>query len=180
MLRKLCLLLLVSSSTYCSDKADEFKNCLDKYWGVDSHTAAFIANKFKPLLENQPQIIDEFIQKSSKLNIDFSLDKKVYPLHAKDGVICSPKEHLVVFESPYVRIFMSSTVPGETEPFHIHPWKSIAVVVQPADFSVEYANGETVIWNGAVGIYELPANDHYTCTNIGLTADRIFRFEIKD
>lgn len=71
------------------------------------------------------------------------------------------------------------TAAGEREPFHVHPWKSLLVVLKPGVYEIEYDDGRCEQWNGQIGVYELPANERYS-TNIGEAADEMIRFEVKE
>lgn len=176
------LFFIFCSSIYADEnKGFELSNCLTRYWGVDHYTAAFISKQCYPLIENEEYhvIIDDFIERSQKLQIDFSPNKIVTPLPDNDGIYQAPKQHTVIFESPYVRILAGATQPGEYEPLHIHTWKSIMVVIQGTKFEVEYADGMVEIMDIPIGVYDLPAGEHYSCTNIGTQPEKSFRFEVK-
>ena len=171
-----------NQNTHQSELAKELDNCLQAYWGVDPRTVAFINNKFKPLLHNPEKhaVVKEFIALSKKQNIQFPIDKKIQPLPQEDGIYQSPKEHLIVFESPYVRILWGSTQPGVQESFHTHAWKSVMVVITPTTWEIEYPNGKKEVAEYPIGAYELPAGERYLCTNLGKSTDAGLRFEIKD
>lgn len=156
----------------------DLEKCLQESWGIDRHTRAYIQTLCGPILENE-ELIRDFIEKSNELNIDFSAAKDLRTLPPEDGVLCAPEHHLVVFESPYVRVLWGSTQAGQREPFHVHAWKSLMLVIIPTDYKMEYPDGTTNVWEGRVGVYALPANERYACTNIGGHPDAILRFEIK-
>ncbi len=178
----LCSLGYATMSDTHDRKGVQLAQCLEEYWGVDRYTSAYIVRKFDLLLQDpyDHHIIDGLIEKSKNLNIDFLAFKEIQRLPEDDGVLRAPEQHLVVFENPYVRILWGSTASGESEPFHVHAWKSLMVVLKPTTYEVAYPNGVVEIWEGNRGLYELPANERYACTNIGDTADEILRFEIKD
>lgn len=158
--------------------AGELADCLDQYWGIDQHTIAFIENKCAPLIENHPEVIADFIAKSQAMGIDFT-QPLVGQIPDGDGVCGAPEQHFVVFESPFVRVLWGSTLPGVREPEHVHRWKSLMLVIEPADYEMEYPNGVKELWPGEVGVFSLPANERYACTNIGSVADASLRFEVK-
>lgn len=173
------------SATSLEDQASiekELEQCLQTNWGVDPHTTTFIRNKFKPLLENiaYHSVIKEFITLSKKQNIVFLIDKKLKALPFEDGVYKAPKEHLVVFESPYVRIFWGSTEPGKREDLHEHAWKSVMVIIRPTTYKIEYPDGKKETMDFPIGAYELPLGERYACTNLGKASDEYLRFEVKD
>ena len=100
----------------------KLQECLQENWGVDKWTTAFLCQRFKPFLEdkNYHHLIDEFIDKSAALNIQFPMDKQLTCLSSDDGVIQATKFHPVVYETPYVRVMAGCANPGEREPFHTH------------------------------------------------------------
>lgn len=160
----------------------KLQDCLKETWGVDRHTAAFLCQYFNRFLENEDfySLIDDFIDKSVELNIQFPLDKKLSHLPPHDGVIQATKFHPVVYETPYIRIMAGSAAPGEREPFHTHIWKSLLVVFEEASYYVEYVNGSTEFLGLQPGIYELPPEDLYACTNVGEKRENCLRFEVKE
>lgn len=160
----------------------ELEQCLSVNWGIDPHTTAFIVNKFKPLIQNKRNhaVIKDFITLSKKQNITFPVDKKIASIHPEDGLIKAPKEHFVIFESPYARVLFGSTASGARENFHEHPWKSIMVILIPTTYKIEYPNGKEEITDYPIGAFELPPGERYACTNLGKIADASLRFEIKD
>lgn len=174
--------LPIKASIKAADWQAKLEHCLDEEWGVDRHTAGYLIKKFLLCCQNSgsDSIIDDFIAKSKKIGINFAIPHEVQSLSPEDGVLRSPKQHLVVFENLYIRILWGSTLPGEREPFHVHQWKSLMVVLKPTTFEIEYPNGAIEIWEGTIGVYELPANERYACTNIGHIADEALRFEIKE
>lgn len=162
-------------------KAQEVKHCLEECWGVDPHTSAYIRHRLYPLIENPDQsLIDDFINQSKALQIDFSLFKEIKRLPDEDGIYQAPKQHLVIFENPYVRILWGSTEPGEYEPLHVHAWKSLMVIIEPTTFEISYPDGTAEVGFWPVGVYALPAMERYACKNIGVQADQCIRFEVKD
>lgn len=160
----------------------KLKNCFETCWSIDSNTASYLGNYFKSNLDSAEGrlLIEDFIQKSQALQIQFPLDKKLADLSLDDGVIQATKFHPVVFENPYVRIMAGCAEPGEREPFHTHVWKSLLVVFEEAEYFVEYAKGKSEYLHLKPGVYELPPEDLYACTNIGRKKENCLRFEVKD
>lgn len=163
-------------------KDKELRECLQRAWGIDPYTTDYILKKFSPLLEDATyhSIIDEFIEKSNALNLDFSSYKALSLPPAEDGIFQAPKQHLVVFENPWVRILYGSSLPGEHENFHLHAWKSLMVVLEPTTYEIGYVGGSLEISAWPRGVYELAGGEYYSCTNVGDTADECLRFEIKE
>lgn len=161
---------------------NELEQCLVNDWGVDTHTSEYLMKKFRCHVENTGQysVINDFIVKSKEQKIDFATPREVLVLPSEDALLCVPKHHLVIFENLYVRILWGSTQPGEREPLHLHTWKSLMVVFKPTIYAMEYPDGTTEVWNGEIGVYELPSNERYACTNIGNVPDEMIRFEVKE
>lgn len=160
----------------------KLQDCLRNCWGVDQHTTAYLCQYFEPFLKskNADFLIEDFIKKSVRLEIQFPLHKKLISLSPDDGIIQATKFHLIVYETPYVRILAGSANSGEREPFHTHAWRSLLVVFEDAAYDVEYANGTHEFLNLQPGIYEIPPEDLYACTNIGMKKENCLRFEVKD
>lgn len=177
-----CSMTVSAHAAANTDSYQQLEHCLKDVWGLDSHTVDYLVKKIMDLTESTGHafIIDDFIAKSKALHIDFTVIRDVQPLCAEDAILCAPKQHLVIFENLYVRILWGSTAAGEREPFHVHPWKSLLLVLQPTVYEIEYPNRQCEQWNGQIGVYELPANDRYSCTNVGIGADEMIRFEVKE
>lgn len=165
---------------YEVDRNYLLEQCLVNDWGVDPHTVEYLKTKFQSLNELSNSIIDDFITKSKNLNIDYAIPRDVKALSPSDAILSAPNHHLVIFENLYVRILWGSTPPKDREPFHMHQYKSLLVVFKPTPYEIEYPDGKIDIWNGEVGVFELPPNDQYSCTNIGNNADEMIRFEVKE
>jgi hypothetical protein len=59
---------------------------------------------------------------------------KIWPWPAsKDGVESAPDNHKIVFENEDVRILEVWIFPGEKEPLHTHPQKSLMIIDAPVD-----------------------------------------------
>lgn len=161
-------------------KRSALERCLEECWSVDRHTTSFIRKIFESMHDQSVfcALVDDFINKSTKLNIQFSYDKTLRALSEDDGVIKSTKQHIIVFENPYVRILAGAAASGEYEPLHTHAWKSIMVIFEEASYMIEYSNGTQEKITLPVGVYELPP-ESYACTNLG-TAEKCLRFEVKE
>ncbi|HEV2601769.1 MAG TPA: hypothetical protein VGT41_05775 [Candidatus Babeliales bacterium] len=163
-------------------KSKELGECLENIWRVDHCTTNYLLKLFGFLLENPNNhpIIDDFIIQSKNLNLDFSSYRPLSPLSNEDGVFQAPKQHLVVFENPWIRILWGSSQPGECEKLHTHTWKSLMVIVEPTTYEIIYAHGIVEKGYWPRGVYVLDVEAPYSCTNVGDTADVCLRFEIKE
>lgn len=170
------------SSDLNAMKYAELKTCFEHCWGMDSHTSVFIGKYFKTFLESEEGcfFLDDFIAKSLKQDIQFPIDQDLTHLSHDDGVVQATKFHPIIFESPYVRILAGCAAPGEREPFHSHSWKSLLVVFEEAKYKIEYKNGSDELLYLEPGVYELPPEDLYACTNLGTKRENCLRFEVKD
>lgn len=165
-----------------AQKRQKLEQCLERCWGVDSHTVAFLCRYFQRALESADghKLIDDFVEKSARLELQFCVDKELPRLSPCDGVILASKFHPVVFENPFVRIMAGCAEPGEREPFHAHAWRSLLVVFEEANYLIEYANGMIESLHLPVGVYVLPPEDLYACTNVGVKPENCLRFEVKE
>lgn len=182
----LILITFLSFSSISSDEihhesqVKKIRSCFENTWGVDPHTSIFLCKYFESALEheNDTDLINDFIIKSEALKIKFPIDIELVRLCEQDGVIQAAKFHPVVFESPYVRIFAGCAESGEREPFHTHMWESIMVIFEDATYFIE-SNGSNEVLHLKRGVYVLPPEDLYACTNIGASKENCLRFEVK-
>lgn len=161
---------------------NEIKQCLQECYQIDDATVKMVLNKMRPLIENVSlhTILREFIDKSKKLNIQFSVPKLSESLPKDDAILRAPKWHEIIYESPYVRVLWLNAQPGDHEPFHTHHWKSLLLIIQGSQFEIENSDGSTVndIWD--VGVYELPSEtEPASYSNVGSSEFKALRFEIK-
>jgi hypothetical protein len=168
---------------YCdvpSVKSHTLKACLRDHYHIDESSMAPIMLKLKELIDspNGYHVIDDFIEKSALLDIQFVEGYDV--LGSDDGVLRAPEWHEVLFESPSVRVLWGESMPGDTEPPHTHYWRSLMLITSSGTFEINNADGsaERDVW--PIGVYALPPETSPSSyTNIGSTAFRALRFEIK-
>ena len=162
-------------------KSLELENCLISCYQIDPNNAALIRSYFKPLLneEKYHEVIYSFIEKSKKLDIEFD-NIPNQGLSPNDGVLKAQQWHNILFESANVRILRGVVNCGECDPFHLHQWERLMVVVQGATFKTEFFDGIVEIEDCPIGIYELQAEiTPSSYTNIGNTIFESLVFEIK-
>ncbi len=162
-------------------KSLELENCLLNCYQVDPNNAVLIRSWFDPLFneEENHSVIDAFIEKSKKLNIEFTNtpDQELSP---DDGVLKASKWHNILFESAHIRILRGVVNCGECDPFHLHQWERLMVVIQGAVFRTEFFDGTVEIEDCPIGVYELQAETTPAAyTNIGNTIFESLIFEIK-
>ena len=165
-----------------SKKYQEVENWLVNAYGVDKENAILIRSFLDPLIKNKKYhpIIDEFIQNSKGIKIDFMTQKAHSKLSPYDGVLKAPQWHHVLFESPQIRILRSFVKPGECDPFHLHQWNRIMIVVRGAKFETEHVDGTIEIEDCPIGVYEMESeNTPAAYTNIGNTEFEALVFEVK-
>lgn len=175
--------LCVCVSLQGEELSTQLEKCFTEVWGVDAHTTSYLLNKFQPFLDtpDHQHLVTQFIEKSQGMGIDYSAPKEARQLLETDPILRAPQNHYIVFENLHVRVILGLARAGETEPYHIHSWKGIMVVLKPTTYEVEYedSNGPE-IWDGTIGVYSLSGGGGYTCTNIGPETDECLRFEVKD
>lgn len=163
------------------NKSLELENCLISCYQIDPNNAVLIRSYFDPLLneEKYHAVIDSFIEKSEKLDIEFN-NTPNQELSPDDGVLKATQWHNILFESAHVRVLRGVVNCGDCDPFHLHQWERLMVVVQGAAFRTEFFNGTVEIEDCPIGIYELQAETTPSSyTNIGNTIFESLIFEIK-
>lgn len=162
-------------------KSLELENCLITCYQIDPQNAILIRSYFEPLLNEQKyhSVIEAFIEKSEKLNIEFNHSPN-QELSPEDGVLKASQWHNILFESAHVRILRGVVYCGECDPFHLHQWERLMVVIQGAEFRTELFDGTVEIGDCPIGVYELQAETTPSSyTNIGKTIFESLIFEIK-
>lgn len=165
------------------NKTKEIQHCLNSCYDINEISVREIIIKLQPLIENfeHHMVLDEFIEKSQELKIQFLQQGEEYILQNDDAVLRAPQWHEVIFESPFVRVLWGESNPGDKEPYHTHRWKSLMIITHPGTFEIKNANGdiEKDLW--PIGVYELCAEtSSSTYTNVGTSTFKALRFEIKD
>lgn len=160
----------------------QLHDCIRSSYGVDEKHTQLILSYLQPYL-NDPHLqsaFDELIQKSGRLNIPFDKEMPPSTVHPLDAMQAAPDWHEVLFESPYVRILWASSEPGETDTPHLHPYKSLFLMLQAPEFDVVNFDGthERGIW--PAGFYEFPPEETPSSyTNLGPCSFAAILFEIK-
>ena len=160
--------VMVCIQTSCSELAQEnilfkqLEDCLANCYHIPYESVALIMTKFIPLLQDRLRhtLISDFVAKSEKLNIIPS-HNPVFTRGAlleNDAVLKAPEWHELLYESAEIRVLWGVTRPGAHEPFHMHHWKRIMVIVQGARFKVEDADGTVEVAYWPAGVYEIPAD----------------------
>ena len=163
------------------EKRSEVENCLTSCYRVDPRNAGVIRSFLDPLINDEKYhpIIDAFIEKSKRINIDFTRNPSS-KLSPYDGVLKASQWHTILFESPHVRILRGVVKCGECDPFHLHQWDRLMVVIQGAKFKTECFDGTVEIEDCPIGTYEMHAENIASAyTNIGNTLLEALVFEIK-
>lgn len=163
------------------NKSLELENCLISCYQIDPNNAALIRSYFAPLLneEKYHAVIDSFIEKSNKLDIEFN-NTPNQELSPEDGVLKASHWHNILFESAHVRILRGVVNCGECDPFHLHQWERLMVIIQGAAFKTELFDGTIEVDDFPIGVYQLPSEiTPSSYTNIGNTIFESLIFEIK-
>ncbi len=96
-----------------------------------------------------------------------------------DAAKVSSKTHKVLFENDNVRVLEVKIQPGEKEPAHTHPYKSITIIQTPSriryydedDNVLEEVDLQGVSWLEPMGLH--------AAENIGDTVFQGYRIEMK-
>lgn len=107
-----------------------------------------------------------------------------------DAVVAAPDNHVVVLENERVRVLQVTVAPGETEPPHIHRWRSVMHIeaAQPlTDILYEERDGvlvevrrvELPVGPPPPALWFEPEGPHAIHNN-GTAPFKALRIEIKD
>jgi len=159
------------------------RKCLMKCYGVDETHTDVILSKIAPYMDKAEvqTAITNFITMSQLWNIQFKAGFVPAELAPNDAVYVAPQWHEVLFESPFVRILWASSKPGDHEPFHVHQWKRLLLILQGPEFEVDNFDGsiENGVW--PVGVYELPPDIYpFSYKNLGPCDFIGLQCEVKD
>ncbi len=96
-----------------------------------------------------------------------------------DAVKAASKTHKVLFENDNVRVLEVKIQPGEKEPLHAHPYKSITIIQTPSRIKYYDENDNVIQEVDLEGVSWLEPMGLHAAENVG---DRVFqgyRIEMK-
>ena len=141
----------------------------------------------------------------SGVGLSFGLTPSRDSIFEKDSVVAAAANNQVLYENDHIRLIEVTIRPGETEPFHTHPYPTISIfdAVQPSS-SYEGLDGRKTIlgrnftkfgttlslqltkqtktgWADKLPVVEVePANPNpHKCTNIDIFTYHYYRLEFK-
>lgn len=98
---------------------------------------------------------------------------------ALDAAKIASNTHKVVFENDEVRVLEVHIEPGEKEPLHTHPYKSIAIIQEPARLKYFDKEGNELAETKAEGVTWIEPVEPHTTENIDGKPFKGFRIELK-
>ncbi len=96
-----------------------------------------------------------------------------------DAAIVSPGTHKIVFENDKVRVLEVIIQPGEKEPVHTHPYKSITIVQSPSRIKYYDEGGSVIEEVDISGVSWLEPKGMHAAENVGSDEFRGYRIELK-
>lgn len=96
-----------------------------------------------------------------------------------DAVKVSSKTHKVLFENDKVRVLEVTIQPGEKEPIHTHPYKSITIIEKPSRVRYYDEDGNTLEEVQLEGVSWLEPMGLHAAENIGTSVFKGYRIEMK-
>lgn len=100
--------------------------------------------------------------------------------HSQDAAIVASKTHKILFENEKVRVLEVSIQPGEIEPLHMHPYKSITIVANPATLKYFNKDGELISEVQVHGTTWTEPVELHSTENVSKTPFHGYRIELKD
>lgn len=97
-----------------------------------------------------------------------------------DAAVVASKTHKILFENDKVRVLEVTIQPGETEPLHMHPYKSITIVGSPATLKYFDKDGKVISEVEVHGTTWTEPVELHTTENVGKTPFHGYRIELKD
>ncbi len=99
--------------------------------------------------------------------------------YPQDAAIVSSKTHKVLFENDQVRVLEVMIQPGEKEPLHMHPYKSIMIISNPARIKYFNKDGNQVSETKAEGVTWTEPMELHSAENVDNKPFHGYRIEIK-
>ncbi|EKD48816.1 MAG: hypothetical protein ACD_64C00118G0002 [uncultured bacterium] len=97
-----------------------------------------------------------------------------------DAAIAASKSHNILFENDRVRVLEVTIAPGEKEPLHMHPYKSITIVANPATLKYFNEAGDLISEVEVHGTSWTEPVELHSTENVGNTPFHGYRVELKD
>ena len=97
-----------------------------------------------------------------------------------DAAIAASESHKILFENEKVRVMEVTIQPGQTEPLHMHPYKSITIVASPATLKYFDKEGNLISEVEVHGTTWTEPVELHSTENVGTTPFHGYRIELKD
>jgi quercetin dioxygenase-like cupin family protein len=96
-----------------------------------------------------------------------------------DAAKVSSKTHKVLFENDKVRVLEVTIQPGEKEPIHTHPYKSITIIEKPSRLKYYDEQGNLINEIEVEGVSWLEPVGLHSAENVGNSEFKGYRVEMK-
>ncbi len=100
--------------------------------------------------------------------------------NSQDAAVAASKTHKILFENDKVRVLEVTIEPGEKEPLHLHPYKSITIIKKPATIRYFDKDGNVISEVATEGVSWVEPVELHTTENISATPFQGYRIELKD
>ncbi len=97
----------------------------------------------------------------------------------RDAAIVASKTHKKLFENDKVRVLEVQIAPGEKEPLHMHPYKSITIIQKPATLRYFDKDGKLISEVVAEGVTWIEPVELHSAQNMSDTPFHGYRIELK-
>lgn len=100
--------------------------------------------------------------------------------NGQDAAIAASESHKILFENEKVRVLEVIIKPGQKEPLHLHPYKSITIVASPATLKYFDKEGNLISEVQVRGTTWTEPIELHSTENVGNTQFHGYRVELKD
>lgn len=151
---------------------------LGKVWGLDKQQQLIVLDKL-----NYLRFHPDYDAMLVRL-VEYAVSLKPEPVEpslwddALDGTVVAPNSHIILVETPHVRILEIIDQPDLIVPYHTHKWDSLMLVLEPSPIWYKDANGER-IYLAVYSVEHILPEPLHTIKNVGGTTFRALRFELK-
>ncbi len=99
--------------------------------------------------------------------------------NSQDAAVAASKTHKTLFENDKVRVLEVQIAPGEKEPLHLHPYKSITIIQEPATLKYFDKDDKLISEIVAEGVSWIEPVELHAAQNVSDTPFHGYRIEMK-
>ena len=96
-----------------------------------------------------------------------------------DAAKVASETHKTVFENDDVRVLEVTIDPGQKEPLHDHPYKSVTIISEPSTLKYFDKDGNEISETKLEGVSWIEPVGLHSTENVGSTRFRGYRIEMK-